>query len=291
MAGNCTQAPQARFARDQPPPPAAETSKESRGTAPRALSQERRPTTHNQRQQTPARSRGELHPRPSATIGKGPPTTTTSGSQLGMVGNWTQGLQPGLAEAHPQHTHATRTETQRRRAPQERPRTPHHNARTQTPHTTNTQETQPPTPHRQIHPPPPRTARSGRKPHPGPSVRIGEGLTTGLAPTPAVSPSRERRGQAPQDPPPIHNTHTCTPTSARGGHTHTTPTPTPTQAPQTHKTHESTSARHSERHTHPPSVQTNTTQEAPNPTPQKPAPNPRPQMARNQTPTPTTDPT
>ena len=113
VAGNRTQAPQPGLPRDHPPPRAAHGSQDWRGTAPRALSQDWRANTHHQNQGTPAGSGGEPHPRPSARIGEGPPTTTSSGSPPGVAGNCTEGLQPGLAGActgpthntHPPHPH------------------------------------------------------------------------------------------------------------------------------------------------------------------------------------------
>ena len=50
---------------------------------------------------TPAREDAKQHPRPSARIGKGPPTNPSSRPQPGMAGNCTQNPPPGLARDHP----------------------------------------------------------------------------------------------------------------------------------------------------------------------------------------------
>ena len=73
MAGNCTQHSQPGFAGGHSPIPPADPSKEWRGTAPRALSQD-----------------------------WSPPTTTSSRHQPRRAENCIHGLQPGLARDHPQ---------------------------------------------------------------------------------------------------------------------------------------------------------------------------------------------
>ena len=100
VAVNRTQGPQPGLARDQLPPKTADSSQESRKTAPRALTQDWRGITCHQTQRTPSRSPRKPHSGPSTRIGQGPPTTKTSGPQPGVAGNRTKGPQPGLARDH-----------------------------------------------------------------------------------------------------------------------------------------------------------------------------------------------
>ena len=93
--GISLQGPQPGVARDESRPQSADPSQGWRGTAPTALSQEWRGTTHHHNQRTRARSGGASHPQPSARSGEGPPTTTTgSGPRAGVAGHRNQDPQP-----------------------------------------------------------------------------------------------------------------------------------------------------------------------------------------------------
>ena len=76
--GGSTHGPPPGVASNQPLPPAVDPSQEWRGTAAKTLSQVWWGTSHHHTWQTPARSGGELHPRPSPRSGEGPPTTHTN---------------------------------------------------------------------------------------------------------------------------------------------------------------------------------------------------------------------
>ena len=99
--GNCAQGPPPGLERDHRPPPHAGPSQEWRGTAPRSLRHDRRGTTHQHQQQTPARNGRKLRPGRSAGIGGGHPRATNSGVQPRMAGSCAQAPQPGLVRDHP----------------------------------------------------------------------------------------------------------------------------------------------------------------------------------------------
>ena len=118
MAGNRTQGPRPGFARDHPPPAAANSSQEWWRNAPRALSHEWRRATHNTHfghtlhprkhkhrvHHTRDHNHANVHAAPhkhaqSTTTHPTPaktPATTSKKPQPGMVGRGTQGPQPGL---------------------------------------------------------------------------------------------------------------------------------------------------------------------------------------------------
>ena len=56
--------------------------------------------THHHQQQSRAKSGGDLHPEPSARIGRGPPAVTSGKLQAAMAGSRNQGHQQGLARGH-----------------------------------------------------------------------------------------------------------------------------------------------------------------------------------------------
>ena len=210
VAGYHTQGPWPGLARDHPPQAAANPCQEWRGTAPRALSQEWRGTTHKNRRQTPARSGGELHQRPPARIGEGLPNTTSSRPQPGMAGTAPKAFSQdwrGLAHnTHTPHAH------QHKHARHHRRDNNHHTTTHQrTRHTPRTRTKHKPPLHagKNTHHHQEQPGKAG-KPQSGPAAWIGEGPTTGLVPTPAASPSRQRQGQTAEDPQATHHAHTRT---------------------------------------------------------------------------------
>ena len=215
MAGNCHRGPQRGLAKDRPQP--ADPSQEWRGTACRALSQDRRGTTDHQNQPTPARSRGEPQPQPSARIGEAPPATTGSGPQPEMAGDCIRALsQDWQGTSHHRHHHqapskewgkttAPKANSQDCRGPHKdhnTPSTPHPQENTHTTHPTLTTHQ-----HRRTrdHRPAPQrtpTTTSGR-PQPGMAGRPGQALsqdwlrTTTNQRAPPADPGQEWRGKAP----------------------------------------------------------------------------------------------
>ena len=118
VAGKYSQDPQARSARNRPPPPAAISSQEWRAAALRDLILDWQGSTHHLQRRAPARNGEKLRPGPTARICRGPPTATSSRLQPGMAGNCTQEHQPqasagesgdehqNIPHAHTSHAHA-----------------------------------------------------------------------------------------------------------------------------------------------------------------------------------------